>query len=104
MKLQGTNEGCIEQLYRLLVEKIYSDGNNFDVEGRFRVDDYELSPQIQLNVTKHWKKISDENLHSFADFAEYKNSFMKLFGFELDGIDYSKEVNPERAISGIINL
>ena len=104
MKLQGTNEGCIEQLYRLLVEKIYSDGNSFDVEGRFRVDDYELSPQIQLNVTKHWKKISDENLHSLADFAEYKNSFMKLFGFEVDGIDYSKEVNPERAISGIINL
>jgi enoyl-[acyl-carrier protein] reductase/trans-2-enoyl-CoA reductase (NAD+) len=73
-------------------------------EGGFRVDDYELSPQIQLNVTKHWKKISDENLHSLADFAEYKNSFMKLFGFEADGIDYSKEVNPQRAISGIINL
>tara|TARA_Y100000991_G_scaffold185440_1_gene149593 strand:- start:28 stop:1008 length:981 start_codon:yes stop_codon:yes gene_type:complete len=104
MKLQGTNEGCIEQLYRLLSEKIYSDGNNFDVEGRFRVDDYELSPQVQLNVTKHWNTISDENLDLLADFAEYKHSFMKLFGFEVKGIDYTKEVNPERVIAGIINL
>ena len=39
MKNRGTNEGCIEQLYRLFTECLYSDSPRTDEEGRLRVDE-----------------------------------------------------------------
>ena len=38
MKLNGTHEGCIEQIYRLFKECLYTDLPRIDKSGRFRVD------------------------------------------------------------------
>ena len=38
MKRDGSHEGCIEQLYRLFTECLYSDSPRTDAEGRLRVD------------------------------------------------------------------
>ena len=32
----------------------------------------------------------------------YKEEFLKLFGFEMDGVDYDADVNPEVAINNLI--
>jgi len=102
MKQNGTHEGCIEQLYRLFTECLYSDAPRTDEEGRLRVDELEMQPGVQAAVADAWSKISNENLSELTDFKGYKEEFLKLFGFEMDGVDYDADVNPEVAINNLI--
>ena len=102
MKQNGTHEGCIEQLYRLFTECLYSDAPRTDEEGRLRVDELEMQPGVQAAVADAWSKISNENLSELTDFKGYKEEFLKLFGFEMDGVDYDVDVNPEVAINNLI--
>jgi enoyl-[acyl-carrier protein] reductase/trans-2-enoyl-CoA reductase (NAD+) len=39
--------------------------------------------------------VETSNLSEFSDFAAYQESFLRLFGFGLAGVDYQAEVNPE---------
>ena len=102
MKKKGTHEGCIEQLYRLFTECLYSDTPRTDEEGRLRVDELEMQPDVQAAVADAWSKISNENLSELTDFKGYKEEFLKLFGFEMDGVDYDADVDPEVAINNLI--
>ena len=102
MKNNGTNEGCIEQLYRLFTECLYSDNPRKDEEGRLRVDELEMDPEVQAAVASAWSNISTENLIETTDFRGYKQEFLKLFGFEVDGVDYEAEVNPEVEIGNLV--
>ncbi|MFL0796948.1 MAG: trans-2-enoyl-CoA reductase family protein [Cellvibrionaceae bacterium] len=94
MKEDGSHEGCIEQLYRLFTECLYTDSPRLDDEGRLRVDELEMRPEIQEKVTALWDQISTETIASDTDFAGYKREFLNLFGFEIDGVDYEADVSP----------
>lgn len=102
MKKDGSHEGCIEQLYRLFTECLYSDTPRLDDEGRCRVDELELRPEIQQAVADSWAKISDDNINELTDFAGYKHEFLKLFGFEMGSVDYDADVNPEVDIANLV--
>jgi enoyl-[acyl-carrier protein] reductase/trans-2-enoyl-CoA reductase (NAD+) len=102
MKRLGTHEGCIEQLYRLYSECLYSDSPRTDEEGRLRVDELELLPEVQDVVAEAWAKISTENLAELTDFAGYKQEFLNLFGFEIEGVDYDADVDPNVQISNLV--
>ena len=102
MKADGSHEGCIEQLYRLFTEGLYTDTPQYDQEGRLRMDDLELRPEIQDAVAKSWANISTENLRQLTDFAGYKHEFLALFGFDIAGIDYEADVNPEVDIAQLV--
>ncbi len=39
-------------------------------------------------------QITSENLKELTDYVEYKEEFLKLFGFGVDGVDYEADVNP----------
>lgn len=95
MKQKGTHEGCIEQLHRLFTECLYHDSPRTDEEGRLRVDELEMDSDVQAIIAQNWASISDDNLSDFADFDGYKKEFLNLFGFEIAGVDYEAEVNPE---------
>ena len=103
MKLDRSHEGCIEQLYRLFTECLYSDSPRTDEEGRLRVDELEMRPEVQAKVAEAWAQITTENLAELTDFAGYKHEFLKLFGFQMAGVDYDAEVNPEVAIGNLID-
>jgi enoyl-[acyl-carrier protein] reductase/trans-2-enoyl-CoA reductase (NAD+) len=103
MKLKGTHEGCIEQLYRLFTECLYNDSPRTDEEGRLRVDELEMQPEVQDRVAAVWAQITTENLAELTDFAGYKHEFLRLFGFQMEGVDYDAEVNPEVAIDNLID-
>ena len=103
MKLEGTHEGCIEQLYRLFTECLYNDSPRTDEEGRLRVDELEMLPEVQDRVAAVWAQITTENLAELTDFAGYKHEFLRLFGFQMEGVDYDAEVNPEVAIGNLID-
>jgi enoyl-[acyl-carrier protein] reductase/trans-2-enoyl-CoA reductase (NAD+) len=102
MKADGSHEGCIEQLYRLFTEGLYTDTPRYDQEGRLRMDELELRPEIQDAVAKSWANISTENLRQLTDFAGYKHEFLALFGFDIAGIDYEADVNPEVDIAQLV--
>ena len=103
MKLEGTHEGCIEQLYRLFTECLYNDSPRTDEEGRLRVDELEMRPEVQDRVAAVWAQITTENLAELTDFAGYKHEFLRLFGFQMEGVDYDAEVNPEVVIDKLID-
>src|SRR5690606_30247712 len=94
MKADGSHEGCIEQLYRLFSECLYSAEPRVDAEGRLRVDELELRPEIQDAVADAWGKVTSENLYELTDFVGYKKDFLRLFGFEVEGVDYEADVDP----------
>lgn len=100
MKEAGTHEGCIEQIQRLFADHL-SSGQQLqtDEKGRIRIDDWEMREPIQSEVEKLWAEISTENLNDISDFAGYQSEFLRLFGFGIDGIDYTADVNPVRESS-----
>ena len=94
MKADGSHEGCIEQIYGLFDKCLYSDSPVQDEQGRLRRDGLELRPEVQNAVEELWPKVTTENLTELADFAGYKSDFLKLFGFEMDGVDYEEDLSP----------
>ena len=103
MKAEGTHEGCIEQIDLLFRESLYGTQPYQDDEGRLRADYKEIKPHVQAQVEALWSKINDENLFEVSDMAGYKEEFLRLFGFGIDGVDYEAEVNPVVAISNAIS-
>jgi len=92
MKEKGTHEDCIEQMVRLLNERLYSGDLQLDDAGRIRVDDWEMDPDVQAAVEKIWPEITTETLNVMADYSGYQNNFLALFGFGLPGVDYEEDV------------
>jgi len=98
MKELGLHEGCIEQIDRLFRTRLGKDAELDDAQ-RLRVDDWELSPEVQAEVMRRWPLLSTETLKDLADLAEYRTQFLRLFGFGIDGVDYAQDVDP-RVVPG----
>ena len=94
MKEKGGHEGCIEQIDRLYRECLYSAAPRIDAEGRLRVDDKELRPEVQQAVEAMWPAVTTENLYDLTDFQGYKDEFLKLFGFGFTGVNYDEDLSP----------
>ncbi len=92
MKKLGNHEGCIQQMYRLFAEKLYAGQPVVDDQGMIRLDDWEMLPEVQAEVTKVWNELDAENLHDYADIDGYWQDFYGLFGFGMDGVDYEADV------------
>jgi enoyl-[acyl-carrier protein] reductase/trans-2-enoyl-CoA reductase (NAD+) len=95
MKEKGLYEGCIEQIHRLFVTRLFGGGPDaVDERGRIRMDDWEMRDDVQKAVTELWSRISTENLNDLTDFEGYRKEFLRLFGFGLPGVDYDAEADP----------
>lgn len=93
MKAKGTHEGCIEQAYRLIADRLYTNGDVIlDSERRIRIDDWEMDEKVQAEVRDIWEKVNQDNLSEYADIKAYYDDYMHLHGFGVEGIDYSKDV------------
>jgi enoyl-[acyl-carrier protein] reductase/trans-2-enoyl-CoA reductase (NAD+) len=98
MKEHGLHEGCIQQIDRLFRTRL-GQGAALDEAGRLRLDDLELSADVQAEVARRWPLITTESLAELADLPEHKAQFLRLFGFGVDGVDYARDVDP-RSITG----
>ena len=104
MKEKGTHEGCIEQVYGLYKDSLYGSEPHLDDEGRLRADYKELDADVQSRVQALWNQVSDDNIYELTDFAGYKTDFLRLFGFEIAGVDYEADVNPDVQIPGLVQV
>ncbi|WP_299018230.1 enoyl-ACP reductase FabV [uncultured Photobacterium sp.] len=97
MREEGVHEGCMEQIHRMFTQRLYkADGSaaEVDEENRLRLDDWELRADIQKHCRELWPSVTNENLFEVADYQQYKDEFLKLFGFGIDSVDYDADVNP----------
>lgn len=98
MKEMNIHEGCVEQMERMFAERLYRGPNSemtdipVDDEHRIRMDDWELRDDVQQKALDNMKKVTDENLSQYCDLAGYKHDFLSANGFDVAGIDYSKDV------------
>lgn len=93
MKAKGLHEGCMEQIYRLYKDRLYVEGETpVDSEGRIRIDDLEMRDDVQAEVSGLWEKVSTETLSDVTDIIGYRKDFLQLHGFDVEGIDYGKDV------------
>ncbi|KKB07356.1 enoyl-ACP reductase FabV [Devosia chinhatensis] len=89
----GLSEGPIHQIDRLFREKLRGE-IALDEQSRIRVDDWELSAPMQAELARRWAVLDTQNLSELADLTKYREEFLKLFGFNVGGVDYSKDVDP----------
>ena len=98
MREEGVHEGCMEQIFRMFSQRLYKEDGSapeVDDKNRLRLDDLELRDDIQQHCQNLWPQITTENLKELTDYVQYKEEFLKLFGFGIEGIDYEADVNPE---------
>ena len=50
---------------------------------------------MQAEVAGIWEQINTDNLKTLADFEGYRQEFLQLFGFGVDGLDYDADVDPK---------
>jgi enoyl-[acyl-carrier protein] reductase / trans-2-enoyl-CoA reductase (NAD+) len=102
MKAKNIHEGCIEQIQRLFAERLYANDLFLDNAGRIRIDDWEMRTDIQEAISTLWEQATTETLPNIGDLAGYKKDFLNLFGFGVEGVDYSAEENELTMIHGLV--
>lgn len=102
MKEKGLHEGCVEQMYRLFKNRLYSDSLILDELGRIRMDDLEMKNDVQKEVSSLWEKVNTENIDSLSDIKGYGDEFFRLFGFGFKNINYDNDIDENIDIPGII--
>jgi enoyl-[acyl-carrier protein] reductase/trans-2-enoyl-CoA reductase (NAD+) len=95
MKDKGLHEACIQQIDRLFRDYLYSDNPlPADEEGRIRLDDREMLPEVQEEVSKRWQQVTTENVERLSDIQGFREEYLRYHGFGVEGIDYAAEVDP----------
>lgn len=94
MKEKGTHERCIEQMQRLFTTKLY-DQLKVPVDGErlIRIDDLELDPEVQKEVLALLEQMNADNFAEIGDYEGFKDEFMKLNGFNFEGVDYTQDIS-----------
>lgn len=101
MKEKKVHEGCIEQIDRLFLQKQLLDQPEVDEHGWIRLDDLELSKDVQTEVKRRWELVDTDNIKELGDIEGYWEDFYHMFGFGEEGVDYEADVDPVVSISSM---
>jgi len=94
MKERGVHEDCVAQADRLLRERLYGGGPTpLDEEGRVRLDELEMNPSVQAEVESRMRRVDAGSLAELADVEGFRRDFLRVHGFEVEGVDYQAEVS-----------
>ncbi len=102
MKADGTYEGPIQQIQGLFRDNLYNSVRNLDEQNRIMQNHKELEDNVQDRVTDIWNAVDTDNIDEFTDYVGYHNEFLRLFGFEVDGVDYDADVSPIANINNML--
>ena len=93
MKEKKLDEGCIEQMYRMVHDRLCADPVPTDENRLIRLDDYEMKPEVQQAVSALWNQVSKDTIKDICDIDEFWQEFYEIFGFRIDGVDYDADVD-----------
>ena len=51
-----------------------------------------MRDDVQKEVLEDWNKLNKDNVKELADMSLFRRDYMNMHGFEIDGIDYSEDV------------
>jgi len=95
MKGRGLHESCLQQELRLFEDFLYhSSPPALDPEGRIRLDDREMRPEVQEEVHRLLEEASSENIERVSDIAGFREEFLRHHGFGRPDVDYAADVQP----------
>jgi enoyl-[acyl-carrier protein] reductase/trans-2-enoyl-CoA reductase (NAD+) len=81
---------------RLFRDRLYSGKPlSLDDEGRIRIDDFEMGQAVQAEVEARMSRIGPYNMGELADIAGYRSDFLRVNGFDIEGVDYGAEIAPD---------
>lgn len=104
MKAKGTHEGCIEQMERLFAERLYTGADNgagkvpVDEANLIRIDDWEMAEDVQAEVAKLMDGVTEANIEERGDLEGYRHDFLNINGFDVEGVDYEKDITDFRSL------
>lgn len=103
MKQHNRHEGCIEQITRLFNDRLYTANKTIAVDdkGLIRIDDWEMLPEIQSEISRLWPLVTTENALDLTDLEGCRHEFYRLFGFDLAKVDYALETDPNVLIPSL---
>ncbi|WP_286265232.1 enoyl-ACP reductase FabV [Thalassotalea atypica] len=102
MKSDGTYQGCIEQIQDLFRENLYSNSPRLDEAGRLSQNYRELEDSVQERVQHVWDNVDTDTIDEMTDYNSYHQEFLKLFGFDVAGVDYDADVSPLAEINNLV--
>ncbi len=95
MKEQNIHEDCISHIHRLFATQLKPGASQrLDENKRIRMDDQELTHQVQEEVRRRWELVDTDNLGEYGDLEGFREDFLKIFGFGFGSVDYEQEVDP----------
>ncbi len=93
MKERGLHEGCTQQIIRLFADRLYGEsGPQIEEDGMIHLDDWEMRADVQSAVSAAWAAMTVDDWKNYADLSGYQTEFKQLFGFELEGVDYTEDI------------
>ena len=99
MKEKNLHEGCIQQMYRLYHDVLFTGKDpKVDSKSRVRMDDWEMRKDIQQAVSDLWEIVETKNLdhiETLGDIKGLREEFFRHHGFGMPGVDYSQDVEPD---------
>ncbi len=95
MKDRGLHEDVIQHIHRMFATQLATGvSQRLDDQGRIRMDDIELTDEIQGEVRRRWPLVDTENLGELADLEGFRLDFLRIFGFGFPGVDYEEDLDP----------
>jgi enoyl-[acyl-carrier protein] reductase/trans-2-enoyl-CoA reductase (NAD+) len=96
MKGMSLHEDPVGHIDRLFAGHLYNGSpiQRFDDVGRVHVDDRELRQDVQTEVQQRWDRVNTDNIMDVSDLAGFRRDFLRIFGFEADGVDYEADFSP----------
>jgi enoyl-[acyl-carrier protein] reductase/trans-2-enoyl-CoA reductase (NAD+) len=77
-------------MYRLFSSRLYGDSELWlDADERVRLDDLEMRTDVPSTVQDLFAAITTETISELSDFTSYREEFLKLFGFGVNGVGYN---------------
>lgn len=99
MKDKHLHEGCIQQIYRLYRDVLFSGKDLLtDAKGRIRMDDREMRKDVQQAVSDLWNIFETKQIDQIQDLGDIKGlreEFLRHHGFGMPGVDYGQDVAPD---------
>ncbi len=95
MKEVNNHEDCISHIHRLFsTQLIPGASQRLDESSRIRMDDQELTDDVQTEVRRRWELVETKSLAEYGDLEGFREDFLKIFGFGFGSVDYEQDVDP----------